>query len=462
MWNFDSFLFWYKLIFVTELIVSEILFVYRLRKRKFFALRATLCVIALYALAFGFPIVAYNAAWGSFMFISLFAVSLIAIKVCFSESFWNVLFCGIAAYTTEHIAYVLASSIEDIALKYIMRDVIIGGSAVNPYLNGLGFDGINLFVTVSVYVACTFVVYWISYCVYADKIRPYEDFKLGRTNFIVLAGAIILVDVVFNMVANYNANADEISLWLNRCYNLLSCILAMQLQFMQLRNKEVTTELSFAQQLIQEQRRQYEIAKQNADMINIKCHDLKHQIRTLRNRNAVIDKDELTEIEHAVSIYQSVVETGNEALNLILTEKSLLCEKQHIKVMCIADGARLMFMRPSDIYSLFGNALDNAIEAVSTLEESKRIINLSIKQIDKLLIIHIENYYDLPPVVKNGKLVTTKEDKTEHGYGMFSMKTIVEKYGGILKFDIDDNTFGLNIMFFGRNTENVANITEKA
>ena len=55
--------------------------------------------------------------------------------------------------------------------------------------------------------------------------------------------------------------------------------------------------------------------------------------------------------------------TGNEILDTILTEKSLICENSGIHINCVADGSLLAFMNPVDLYTLFGNALDNAIEA---------------------------------------------------------------------------------------------------
>ena len=73
-----------------------------------------------------------------------------------------------------------------------------------------------------------------------------------------------------------------------------------------------------------------------------------------------------------MQIYSAIVRTGNEILDTILTEKSLICENSGIHISCVADGSLLAFMNPVDLYTLFGNALDNAIEAVRKLESKEK------------------------------------------------------------------------------------------
>lgn len=119
----------------------------------------------------------------------------------------------------------------------------------------------------------------------------------------------------------------------------------------------------------------------------------------------------------------------------------------NIQISCIADGTLLNFMAPADIYSLFGNALDNAIESVAELEPAKRTVGLFIKSVQNMISIHIENYFEGERVLVNGLPKTTKGDEEYHGYGMLSMRAITEKYNGTLAVEITDNIFSLNILF---------------
>lgn len=128
--------------------------------------------------------------------------------------------------------------------------------------------------------------------------------------------------------------------------------------------------------IIRQERESYKRERSAVEVINIKCHDLKHQLRILEKK---IDGSELRELKDAVYAYDSVFKTGNNALDAVLYLKSMDCEAKEISITCLADGKLLNFMADSDLYSLFGNILDNAIEAVEHIEDrEKRVILLNI------------------------------------------------------------------------------------
>ena len=112
----------------------------------------------------------------------------------------------------------------------------------------------------------------------------------------------------------------------------------------------------------------------------------------------------------------------------------------------IVDGKALSFMKDSDIYSLFGNAIDNAVEYLLTVDESKRFIRINIKEIGKNLSIHIENYFEGNVTFKDGLPLTTKSDKNYHGFGMVSMRELVSSYEGDLFVKVKDGLFLLDIL----------------
>ncbi len=152
-------------------------------------------------------------------------------------------------------------------------------------------------------------------------------------------------------------------------------------------------------------------------------------------------------MEEIISIYDSTVKTGNKAVDVILTEKSLLCNKADIKLTCVVDGKQFSFMSESDIYSLFGNILDNAIEAANCLEKDRRVIGVTAKRTHDFLTVNAHNYYDGNLVFADGLPVTTKKDKLYHGFGMKSVRMICEKYGGNLSVGCKDGIFTLKILF---------------
>ena len=212
--------------------------------------------------------------------------------------------------------------------------------------------------------------------------------------------------------------------------------------------RSLKSELQTTMQLLKQAEDQYKSSKENVDIINLKCHDLKHQL-TEYAKNGKLDSELLGELENVINIYDSTIKTGNEALDLILSEKSLICQKKDIKLTCLADCSKLNFINKTDLYSLFGNLIDNAMEAVYKIQDvDKRHINLVVKNVNSFVSISIDNYYEGNIVLlDNGLPKTTKEDKDYHGYGMKSIQLIVNKYDGDLNISLDNNVFSLFIMF---------------
>lgn len=181
----------------------------------------------------------------------------------------------------------------------------------------------------------------------------------------------------------------------------------------------------------------------------MKYHDLKHQIAALR---AETDEERrkkwLDAMEEEVSAFESMNKTGNRVLDTILAAKVFHCRKHNIQITCVADGKILDFMHVTDICSIFGNALDNAIEYVVTIpEEEKRLIHVSVSAKKSFVFIKIENYCETE-IIKNEKqlLTTTKADKQNHGFGLSSIYMAVEKYGGSADFVRKNNWFELTML----------------
>lgn len=145
--------------------------------------------------------------------------------------------------------------------------------------------------------------------------------------------------------------------------------------------------------------------------------------------------------------FDAEIATYNHALDTILTEKSLYCSSHDIQFTCMADGQLLSHMDTADVYSLFGNLLSNAIEAVSSLQnKERRMISLTIRRRNDFVHILIENYYDSRLTFNNGLPVSTKEDAHLHGYGLKSVRYLIEKYHGNLTINADEDVFHVNIL----------------
>ena len=298
-----------------------------------------------------------------------------------------------------------------------------------------------------IFVEVYALVYWCLYQIFGRRLKKDEVITIKSPALLALLVLILLVEIILNAFVVYRKyeSLDLVYYLSGSLTNIICSISVLVLQFSLLLNKSLEDELEVVNQMRRQEQKQYQISKDTIDLINMKCHDMKHQIHNI-SKQAAIDPAALREMEETISIYDSIVKTGNQALDIILAEKSLYCQKNGIFISYMADGAKLGFICDPDIYSLFGNMLDNAIQTVIQLEQDKRVIGVTIRAEGELLSINSHNYYSGDVHMEHGLPVTSKTDKNYHGFGVKSMVMIVEKYGGSISFDARDQIFNLNIL----------------
>ena len=199
--------------------------------------------------------------------------------------------------------------------------------------------------------------------------------------------------------------------------------------------------------LARERMNQYEFSRENIDMINRKTHDLKHQLQALAMATDDERRQQIEETSRAIGFYDAVVKTGNEALDVLLTEKSVYCANRNIRLSCMVHTKQLSRIRVVDLYTMLGNALDNAIESTERLSDPERkVISLSILDQGNMLYIELENYFDGVLDIRDGLPQTQKMNKLDHGYGIKSIRSIVQSYGGRLDIHTEGQIFYLDII----------------
>ena len=406
-------------------------FVFRCNKRPHFYWRmfGWLVPIRLLCLLFAFT---YSGSIGLEAFYSAILISLMILGFlfCYDESLWNILFYFGAGFSTWYISD---------RLFLVIASLCRLNQDLEPYFVERTLPHVML------YIGCMVLVYVFIYFTVAKRMQRLGDSEIPMQNALLLVLLVCILTPIFyfesGAIAQYNLFF----------YNLLNLgeiifyVFMLVLQVQMLASAKERVEFSTMKKLWLEEQKQYGLIKENIDAINIKCHDLKHQIRNLRAAGQV-DPAYLDDLEKSVSIYNSAVRTGNETLDVVLTDKRLHCASHGIQFTCIADGSALAFMEVMDIFSLFGNILDNAIECESKQSPETRFIHLSVRTVNRMLTIHAENYFADTLEFRDGIPVTTKEDKAYHGYGMMSIQHIVEKYNGNMAISTQDQLFQIDIM----------------
>ncbi len=225
-------------------------------------------------------------------------------------------------------------------------------------------------------------------------------------------------------------------------------IVMLYAQLEQRREMDLRLELSVMDNILQTQYERYRMSKENDELISRKYHDLKHQIAVIRAESDPEKREVyLQEMDAAIKKHEAENRTGNGVLDSILFTKSMYCTEHKINFTCIADGKRLNFMDTMDICTIFGNALDNAIESVEKLKDpEKRLITLTVASQNNFVILKIENYYESKIKMEGGLPLTTKKDSGNHGYGIKSIRLIAEKYNGSMTVHAKDNWFSLRVL----------------
>ncbi|MGT2911547.1 ATP-binding protein [Streptococcus cameli] len=201
--------------------------------------------------------------------------------------------------------------------------------------------------------------------------------------------------------------------------------------------------------LLKERKKQYQMEKDAVQHINHKVHDLKNQVLALQNMEESKKGEYYQDILHSISHYDQVFNLENESLNTLLTQKHHQCQLKGIQLTHMIDGEALHFLSLLDVYTILGNALDNAIDCVQDYEDpADRQISLHIKQHKQFVVMEVLNRFldtiELDPESQLPK--STKNDHHYHGFGLKSIQTTLEKYNGWLSIHTENQTFLLTMM----------------
>ncbi len=434
----------YKYLFTTELIFAVFLFSFKLnlRDRPYFRIPVSIAVIYLITSLFPIGEFSYNFWYTSILFFTIFAATIVSCLFIFDEDFNGVVFVALAGYATQHLAY------ECYNLALNLFNI---GSFNSLVGYGQSNDSQALFnpISILVYLFAYLDIYWLCYFLFGYRIQKHAKIKVKYPSVLIGLVAVMAVDIVINAVVTFYSYTDFNRFYMifNEVYNMICSLGILLIMFNFLQESELKAEPDEYQNLLYKQTQQYEMSKANIDLLNIKCHDLKHQIRALAQGGKSLDTNELKQISEVISVYDAGLKTGCEALNIVLMEKQMVCKQQKINLSVIADGASLSFIRDNEIYSLFGNAIDNAIEASMKVPEEKSFISIVIERKKGFVSIVIRNYYDGIVKTKAKKLITTKKDQENHGFGTKSIQFIVQNYNGdIQMIPGENNIFTLNIL----------------
>jgi RNA-binding protein YhbY len=409
--------------FPIELLIAQFMFFFSTPRRSRFPLRvAAVAAISILYYIFVPPQIVSSEWMALAYFSALFGISILAMCFCFQLKTSDLLFRCSAGYCTQNIVYNITN-------------------AFGPFIalfNKESGDVLYAILRTTIFV----VGYVGMYLILARRVNGNVKSKFNTWTTVVFTILTIFIAVFSNI---FLRDDGLMGLYASLSVIIFFEILILFVQFELLMYDGAKQDVIRIRQLWELDRALYSKSKENLQMLNISLHDLKH-ILTVGGNN--ISDEVKTEIENAIKNYNMIVNSGRNALDVVLTEKKARCIAEKIEFSVIADGSKLGFMKAPDIYSLFGNILDNAIESTNKITDpALRIIYLTVKKDSSVLLIRAENYFEGALQLQDGVLRSTKHADGLHGYGVKSIALLTKKYNGEYTIEINDNRFALVLKF---------------
>lgn len=421
---------------------------FKIEKKKNFIFKFIIGLIIILAAAYGLSIILYLygsiAIVRTLVYFALFSLAVVHFCFCYNENKSRILLFLDVSYLIQNLIYEIIS----ISINSLIHFEAYGNGGPSAWQYKL------------TYYLFFFALFVLAFLFVIREIRKQFSRKFLSLFIIVFSlGTVIIsdflcstVDVYASIISDFVPPAGvEHIYFLKLTVDFFSILLDTAVLIMfyaYARRLKLDSDINQMKYVIAKSEEQYKISKETIENINIKCHDMKHRINMIVGNN--LDKETIDELNESIYVYDSLVDTGNKIIDVILAEKSLICESNHITFTKMVDGKALLSFTTGDIFCLLGNILDNAIEASLKIKDvSKRYINLVIKK-EHENIINIEcfNYYEDKIEFEKNFPKTHKKDSINHGFGVKSIENIAKKYGGKMNINIDNNIFDIHIVLF--------------
>ena len=410
-----------KLNYVLEILLAELVFLSAFPRRKRFLLRFAPAIAVSFWAGYQIPFSSGNgnAALQFLIILLVLAVTIAGMYVSFNGSPLAILSACCSGVALQHIGHHLSSLIG--LLPFV--------GAWSPLLE---------------FITCT-VLCGMVFLIFGRRIRSDRAYESSDGGITAVSVLIVLICIGITRFLRLSGTLNLYATICTSLYAITCCLLALTIRFFLHRLLHLRLEYMVLQHLREEERRQFELDRENAELLSVKCHDLKHVLLSLEAR---FPKEEINSLREIVESYDNTYHTGLDVLDIILNEKYSRCRSKNIQFTCMGNGAELGFMDIMDVYSLFGNILENAITAVEKINiPGKRLISLIIEQKGSFVMISAMNYSDTGSLTfTDGLPNTTKEGEPgHHGYGLKSIRLIAKKYSGDVSVSAVNGMFQVNI-----------------
>lgn len=354
-------------------------------------------------------------------------------------------YCFVAALFLykESILKNLLYIVSSFAIQHIAWNIMMAIFSVLP-------SDTQLYQLILIYLGSYFVVYGIVAYLFLYLFKKAMNVN---TYWPVAITSIFLILLTYFLSA-YLSDIKAYTI-ATRIYDILACLFALVVHFglniytdHNNKKRELEKENLVLERNLTLKSKEQSITKETMEVLDQNVHEIRRELNKLLTLNEPNQKlDIIDQVSNTLNIYDKYVKTGNETLDLILIEHSLIAEKNHIVFSYLINPLSLSFMSKDDILSLFGNMLDNAIEGSLNEDKNNRLIRLNINEKGNFIYIHLENFCTKEiKFSSSGLPITSKSNKENHGFGTKIISKIVKKYNGNAVFKHTNNIFAINVV----------------
>ena len=263
----------YKFTFMAALFAADLMFFSRMPRKEHFPLRLLFAFFCGLAAAALYPVSRNTVPTYTLMFGCFFFLTVLLFRFCHDISWNSSLFCAVAGYSIQHIASIVYNLI--ITMSGLGQNASVYSSAP------ASFNITQILIFLETYA----LVYVGMYYWFARQLQKGVKMTITSPFLFCLVCLMMLVEIVLNafITIRQSQSTDYLSLLVSSGTNLLCTLCVLIIMFGQLLRKNLENELEVVKQLRRQEKRQYSISKETIDMINIKCHDMKHQIHQIRH-----------------------------------------------------------------------------------------------------------------------------------------------------------------------------------
>ncbi|MDO4307898.1 MAG: GHKL domain-containing protein [Eubacteriales bacterium] len=381
--------------------------------------------------------------------------SLLACVIVYSNDFVNLFgtLLGFAAYVAvfyrgrwmEKTAAVLVFYPAVIAVNYLMQDIgsrLFLGMTGAPGDMDLGWTGQQYLISTAVHTISLLLrlLFWLgSWSVlrsYLAKITSNLTTKMWMLIDVLMLAPFIAIFTIIYFLPEGPAIVYPICS--ASIFSSFGCIYLASY----ICNSMQT---AYRAQELEMQRNYYKDRIRDEERVRSVYHDMKNHLLLLQAQagNGQEVQRSIQELKGQIQEYENYHHTGNEFLDIIIRDKAKAAQEKKIDFSAVISFEAGSFIEPLDISTIFGNALDNAIEASEKLSEDRRLITVRANRVRDMLVIIVENNTLSVLTEQEG---TTKNDTFVHGFGLPNLKNAVEKYDGHCNKKLENGMFTLKII----------------